>query len=166
MDDGGARIAAYTDHEEATTTAATVVAAGHVAEHDGRVGNVRDAGRWQVRPDIGDWVPHDEAPAAAARLLEENAAVAAVEGPRDAAVVEPAEGEREGFWRGGDEGREGPREIEVVEEAEQWRRRALVEGTVAAEEAVVGEDAVPALVGEQWPSQEICIGGRSKSFDI
>jgi hypothetical protein len=94
MDDGGARIAAYTDHEEATTTAATVVAAGHVAEHDGRVGNVRDAGRWQVRPDIGDWVPHDEAPAAAARLLEENAAVAAVEGPRDAAVVEPAEGER------------------------------------------------------------------------
>jgi hypothetical protein len=69
MDDGGARIAAYTDHEEATTTAATVVAAGHVAEHDGRVGNVRDAGRWQVRPDIGDWVPHDEAPAAAAATV-------------------------------------------------------------------------------------------------
>lgn len=155
---GWARAEAYTDDEEATAAAVTVVAAGHIAEHGGGVGRVLDAGRRQVCPVIRDRIPHGEAPAA--RLREENATVPAVEGPRDAAAVVVrciCMGER-GDRHGGDEAREGRRvieakarvgawEIEVVEEAEQGRR-ASVEGVVVAKEAGVGEDAVPALAGE------------------
>jgi len=134
-----------------------VGAASHIAEHGGGVGRVLDAGRRQVRPVIRDRIPHGEAPAV--RLLEEDAAVATVEGPGNAAVavvVVRCMQER-GRRRGGDEARggrreieyhvrEGRREIEVVEEAEQGS--ASVEGAVAAEEAGVGDDAVPAFADE------------------
>ena len=75
--------------------AVEVVAACHRAEHRAGVDEPRDAGLRQAVLAARDGVPDDEMPAPV-RDVEEDAAVAAVEGARAAAVGVGGEGRRRG----------------------------------------------------------------------
>ncbi|PUZ68322.1 hypothetical protein GQ55_2G017200 [Panicum hallii var. hallii] len=123
-------------HSEGAAVAVEVVAAGGGAEHRGGGGVlvVQDVRLGHGVAVAGDGVP-DEETRAPVQQVEEDAAVAAVEGHRAAEepAVGPGMGEG-GDCGGGDEAGDGGAcdEVQPVEEAEQGRRP--VEGAVAAEE--------------------------------
>ena len=130
-------------HSEGAAMAVEMVTARHSAQHRAGVDQPRDARLLQAVLVARDGVPNDEMPAVGPHV-EEDAAVAAVEGPRAAAVGVRGEGRR----RGGGEAGLGVslHDLEPVEEAEQGR--GSVEGAVAAEEPGVAEDAEPRLADE------------------
>ena len=119
--------------------AVEVVTAADGAEHCGGVDQPRDARFRQAVLLARDGVPDDEAEV---RRVEEDAAMAAVEGPEEGRVGGEGRRRDEGEARGG----VPVYDPEPVEEAEQ--RRGSVEGAVAAEEDGVADGAEPCLADE------------------
>lgn len=138
-----------------------MVTARHSAQHCGGVDQPRDARLLQAVLVARDGVPNDEMPAVGPHV-EEDAAVAAVEGPRAAAVGVPGEARR----RGGGEAGLGVSldDHEPVEEAEEGR--ASVEGSVAGEEPGVAEDAEPRLADEGGAEEVLGLVRREAEEDL